>query len=88
MGVNITRQFPTHGPERPMVPSAQWSRAKPPAGLHRGKPPVGLHRGKPPAGLHRGKGTYPRRPAPPARPPGRAGAAQGGPMGGVALTKH
>jgi hypothetical protein len=21
MGVNITRQFPTHGPEHPMVPS-------------------------------------------------------------------
>jgi hypothetical protein len=33
----MTRQLPTHGPERPMVPSAQWSRAKPPAGLHRGK---------------------------------------------------
>jgi hypothetical protein len=74
MGVNVTCQFPTHGPERPMVPSEA------PAGLHRGKPPVGLHRGKPPVGLHRGKGTYPRRPAP--------GSAQGGPMGGVALTKH
>jgi hypothetical protein len=47
------------------VSSAQWSRAKPPAGLHRGKPPRGCtgERGPIPAGLPRGRprgGTYGR----------------------------
>ncbi len=38
------RAFPTHGPERPMVPSEA--------------PPRGCTGESPPMGLHRGKGTY------------------------------
>jgi hypothetical protein len=40
MGVNITRQFPTHGPERPMVPSEA------PRGATQGKAPRGAAQGK------------------------------------------